>query len=74
MKAQNHMAKDQWGNTFHALGANPRAELLRRLDRQHASKMYIDTKSGSTQHVGWIIAGHWLTVYEVYEAKRINTP
>ena len=71
MKAQNHMAKDQWDNTFHDLGANPRAELLRRLDRKHASKMYVDTKSGAVQHIGWIIAGHWLTVYEV---KRINTP
>jgi hypothetical protein len=25
----------------------------------------IDTKDGKTYHIGWIIAGLWLTVYKV---------
>ena len=59
-----YMAVDQYGQSFHGL-QNPRADLLKRLGRKHASKMYRDTKDGRTRHVGYIIAGLWLEVYRV---------
>ena len=62
----NHMAIDQYGETYHDLGRHPRATLLARLDRQHADKMYIDSIStGKSRHCGYIIAGRWLTLYKV---------
>ena len=57
----NFMAIDQYGTTYHNLGLHPRSELLKRLYRKHASKMYV----GDGIHVGWVIGGLWLTVYRV---------
>lgn len=62
------MAKDQFGETYHMPNVrHPRKALLDLFDRKHAEKMYVDTKTGQTKHVGYIIAGHWLSVYEVHE-------
>ncbi len=58
------MAVDQYGETYHAL-KHPRKDLLGRLGMQHAEKMYQDTKSGEARHSGYVIAGLWLTVFEV---------
>jgi len=70
------MARDQYGDTWHDLGPHPRRELLKRLGRSSAAKMYIDTKAGETKHIGYIIAGRWLTIYTVTEwtgrAVRMN--
>ena len=68
-KAQ-HMAVDQYGNTYHGLGPHPRKALLERFSRKRADIMYVDNKKTGTRQCGWIIAGHWLTVYVV---KPINT-
>lgn len=64
-----HMAIDQYGQTYHDLGPHPRRALLDRFDRKHADRMFIDTKAG-TKHIGWIIAGHWLTVYRVETMEK----
>lgn len=62
------MARDQYGQTYHDLGAHPRTTLLKRFGRSHADKMYVDpAKGGPPKHVGYIIAGHWLTIYTVGE-------
>jgi hypothetical protein len=66
----NHMARDQYGNTYHNLGPNPRKALLERLGKKHAEKMYVDTKEGGSRHVGWVIGGFWLTVYKVEEMGK----
>lgn len=58
------MAIDQYGQTYHGL-VKPRRDLLTRLGGKHASRMFRDKKDGRTVHVGWIIGGLWLTVYEV---------
>lgn len=63
---RNTMAVDQYGNTFHNLGPNPRKELMKRLYNKHAEKMYTDTESGP-KHTGYVIAGLWLTIHEVSE-------
>ena len=67
---KQHMAIDQYGHTHHNLGEHPRAALLDRLSRSHADKMYIDTAGGDIVHVGWVIGGLWLTVYEVRPMER----
>ena len=66
------MGRDQYGDTYHDLGRFPRAELLRRLDRKHAVKMYCDTKSGKTKHAGYVIAGRWIRIYRVLEWKAVS--
>lgn len=58
------MAIDQYGQTFHGL-THPRKDLMQRLGRRHAQKMYCDKKGGGTVHIGYVIAGHWLSLYKV---------
>jgi hypothetical protein len=65
------MAIDQYGQTFHNLGAHPRKELLKRLGRSKAAPIYVDTKDGKTLKIGWIIGGLWLTIYKV---ERMEIP
>lgn len=67
MRDSTHMAIDQRGTTYHDLGPHPRAELLRRLHRKSAHKMYVDRKSGGSKHIGYVIAGLWLRVYKVQD-------
>ncbi len=56
---------DQYGN-YYRLGKYPRKELLERLGRKHCQKMYCDTNSGESKHIGYVIAGLWITLLEVY--------
>ena len=65
-----YMGIDQFGQTFHGL-EYPRRDLMRCFDRQRASKMYVDKLDGSTVHIGYIVAGHWVTVYSVERMERI---
>ena len=60
-----HMAVDQYGQTFHSLGAHPRKALLDRLGYKKASRMFVDKKDGSAVQTGYVIGPHWLTVFEV---------
>ena len=59
-----YMAVDQHGQTYHGL-THPRKDLLARLGRGHASKMYRDCKDGIACHCGYVIAGRWLEVFAV---------
>ena len=67
------MAIDQYGQTYHGL-KNPRKDLCHRLGCKSAVKMYQDKKDGTTCHAGYVIAGLWLTLYEVvpYAARKIK--
>jgi len=59
------MGIDQNGTCWHELGKNPRAELLRRLDRKSARKFYRDSKDGGCRHVGYIVSGLWIELFTV---------
>ena len=60
------MGIDQYGTTYHALGPHPRRELLRRLGRKRADKMYRDSKvTGQSRHVGYIIGQLWVELFTV---------
>ena len=65
-----YLGIDQHGNRF-KIDAHPRKELCEQLGRRHAEKMYVDCLSGGTRHTGYVIAGLWVTVYEVH---RWNEP
>ena len=69
-KRVSFMAVDQYGQTYHDLGAHPRKELLARLGYRKANKMYTDKTDGTTCHVGYVIGPHWLTLYEVTPFER----
>jgi len=53
---------DQYGNRFYA---NTIKELRSKIGMggSKVEKMYIDRKDGSTIHTGYVIGGHWLTMY-----------
>jgi hypothetical protein len=55
------MAHDGYGNHYF-IKKHPRKELCEQLGRQHVDKIYEDRHDG-TYHIGYIIAGHWLTVF-----------
>ncbi len=59
------MAISQHGETIHLKTAFPRKELMEHYGMRSARKMYQDAKGGLTRHVGYIIAGNWLSVYRV---------
>ena len=60
-----YLGIDQYGDSYN-LEKNPRKELLEQLDRKHADKMYVDLKNGGFRHKGYVIAGRWISVYEVH--------
>ncbi len=65
-----YLGIDQYGQRY-KLEKFPRKELLEKLGRKHASKIYVDSKSG-TKHVGYCIGGLWITVYEVHEWTGVH--
>jgi len=68
MKKQ-YMAIDQYGQTYHGL-EHPRKDLMNKLCCQHADRVYVDSADGKTYHVGYVIAGRWLNVYEVIPLRK----
>jgi len=69
MKDKMYMAIDQHGNTFHGL-KNPRKDLMEKIGVKHASKMYVDDTIGKAVHIGYIVGGLWLTIYEVIPVRK----
>ncbi|MDH3629313.1 MAG: hypothetical protein OES25_16880 [Acidobacteriota bacterium] len=69
MKAQYGVAIDQYGQRFY-FGEHCRKDLMDQIGRKRAAKMYIDKKDGSTVQIGYIIGGHWLTVYAPVEVPQ----
>lgn len=60
---QQILAIDQYGTKLLLDGEHPRKELLEILQASHAEKMYIDTASGETKHIGYVVAGMWYRFY-----------
>jgi rubredoxin len=55
---QSYMAVDQYGKYEQSLGAQPKEELLKRYNVKTSQPLIIDGRI-----VGWVIAGHWFTVF-----------
>ena len=62
------VAHDQWGNTFF-LGKHPRKQLLEKMGKKHAEKIYVDVKNDdgsiTTIHSGWKIGNSWFDVFRL---------
>lgn len=69
MEILGTLAIDQYGQVYQIGDNPPRKWLLEYFGRKHANKMYIDSKSG-TKHIGYIIDGLWLTIYNVCEWSK----
>jgi hypothetical protein len=63
---QYGVAIDQWGGRYY-FGRHARKDLLEQLHATKASKMYQDKKNGPPVQVGYVIRGHWLTLFERVE-------
>lgn len=59
-----YIAIDQYGQTWENL-EHPRKDLMEKIGCRHAEKMYIDGDNGKRYHVGYVIGGLWLNVYEI---------
>ena len=59
------IAFDQYGKRYLNLGKYPRKALCSVIGRKHVSKMYKDDANGNSNHVGYVICGHRLTLYHV---------
>ena len=66
-----YMAIDQYGQIEHGLNGHPRKELMERLDRKRAVKMFRDRKDAPPIHTGYIVGGRWFTLYQV---RRMENP
>ena len=69
LKGKMFMAVGQDGNIFHGL-RHPRKDLMDLFGVRHASKMYEETASGKSQHVGYVVGGRWISVYRVTPFKE----
>lgn len=45
----------------------PRKQLLQLFGSTYTKKMYVETKNGKIKHVGYIIDGHWIKIYKLFE-------
>lgn len=52
---------DQYGQ---AVLASTVRELRQKCGGGRVSKMYVDSASGETRHVGYVVGGRWLTAYK----------
>lgn len=68
MAKLGYLGIDQLGD-YYKINRYPRKELLEKLYRKSASKMYVDLKKGGSKHIGYVIANKWVTIYEVHEWK-----
>jgi len=67
-----YLGIDQHGQHY-KMKEYPRKELLEQLGRKHADKMYVDkVTTGKSEHIGYVIGGLWITVYEVHDWDRIG--
>jgi hypothetical protein len=71
-KHLGYLGIDQCNQKFFLKTKNPRKELLEMLGRTKAEKMFVDDKDGNRKHIGYIIAGHWITLYNVTEWSGQN--
>ncbi len=62
-----YLAIDQYGEKYTLNTKFPRKALLEQLNATHADKIYVDDKDGNAKHIGYIISGLWLRLYNVSE-------
>jgi hypothetical protein len=61
---------DQYGTRYDGL-QHPRKDLKARLGGK-INKMYVDNTDGSTSHVGYVVGGLWVQLFEYFN-KPVHT-
>ena len=62
-----YLGVDQYGEHYRLTDTkHPRKQLLKKLGRRSARKMYTDLKSGGSRHAGYIVGNLWVSIYEVH--------
>lgn len=51
-----------------------RKKLLEKIGAKRADKMYVDGTDGKIYHIGYVIKGYWLTLYEVRPYRKKDQP
>ena len=69
MKRLGYLGIDQYGQHYE-IDKYPRKELLAKLGAARADKIYCDSRGGKMPHVGYLISGLWIDVYQVYPFKE----
>ena len=69
---QLHLAIDQYGDKIILHGA-PRKALLEHFSRKHAEHIYVDSQDGMPKHIGWIVAGHWFTIFHLERMDNVQS-
>jgi hypothetical protein len=64
-----YLGIDQYGQTY-TLNKHPRKELLEYLGKTTAKKMFVDTTSGDSRHLGYVIGNLWIRILEVHAWKE----
>jgi hypothetical protein len=62
---KTYLAIDQYGHDLLLESKHPRKELLEYHSTSHAAKIYIDTKEGTSRHIGYVVSGYWYTLYKL---------
>ena len=62
---------DQYGNVHQIPGIYPRKELMESCYAKHAEKVYVDTKDGECKHIGYIVNGLWIKLYEEWKGGKV---
>lgn len=65
MSSKQYLAIEQHGHMIRLKTQHPRKELMELFGRTNADKMYIDNHDGTARHVGYVIGGHWITLYQL---------
>jgi len=61
------LAIDQFGTIHWLRTHSPRRALLEKTGRARAEKMYRDGPDGKPRHTGYVIGGHWFSVFQCAE-------
>jgi len=64
-----YLGIDQYGVSYR-IDRYPRKELAESVGGTNITKMYVDKIDGTTKHIGYIINGLWIRVYEVHEWSK----
>ena len=59
-----YIAEDQYGNIVW-IKDHPRKELMQWAGVKSAQNMYMDDKNGNTHKTGYVVSGHWFSVFTV---------
>lgn len=64
-----YIAIDQYGHSVKLTdsASHPKGQLLKKLGVSRAENMFVDSISGESKHIGYIVGDNWYTIYKISE-------